>query len=807
MTIEDIDYSELEPAQIAAEVQKVEASSFIRDSYGTYAYYVINHRALIGDDGLKPVNKRILYSMYEMGITPSTQHQKAARIVGDVMKWHPHGDSSIAEALARMAQTFSLRVPLIDYSGTVGFTTGDEAAAPRYWEARLTPAAMELLKEIKDGSVELGLNFDGQEKEPPYLPVRFPLNLVNGSEGIAVGYASNFPSHNPTEVIKAVQATIENPEITVDEILNYMPGPDFPTGGEIVSIDGIKDYYETGRGRVVVRGKYEIEKLARGKVNITFYELPFQVSAEKMIESVKKAQENNKLKDVAKIQDFTDRDNGLNLTIETKAGTNYKNVIAEVFKETPAENAFSVNGTFLLDGKPQVVGVLELIHRFIAFRKACIIRRSQTRLEKIDARLYQLDALLKALVDIDKAIAIIRKSDEVEVAKTELMKAFKLEDKQAEYILSMQLRRLTKADSISIQNENDKLVAEKDELNTLLADDNLLVQKISEELAESGEIIADERRTVISNMTAEQIKEQEKRAKQAAKEASVEKPCWIVRFANGTIMKTMSPYAYPEKSRGYKNSPIIEQFEITTLDEIVIVGSDGIGYKTPVSYLHNDIPSTAEDLGVDMTAGSTIIGISKVPEKVIDDTGIFMMTNKGNVKLTKPEYPNRESFPVFRLADDEYIVNSHWKEAVNGYIVSIASNGNLLVFEDSTVRASGAQAGGVIGQKISEEDEIVHFNWIPQDAYDEAKVVTQANLTIKVSDLHEYTPKGRATQGMRAHAFKKDETVLKDGFVTVYPVATLKGEATPIILPPPTKRTTVGEALKFPLDIGAWKTL
>lgn len=808
-TTDDQKIDLVEPGQIAAEVRRVPADDFVRNSYGPFAYYTIRHRALVGDDGLKPVNRRILYSMLRFGVSPDTSHQKAAKIAGYCTTWHPHGDASIADAMARMGQKFSMRTPLIDVKGSVGFTSGDKPASPRYWEARPTDAAMELLNEIKSGAVELGKNYDGSEDEPDQLPVRFPNNIINGSEGIAVGYASKMPSHNPSEVMDAVLLGIKKKEkLTAADILKVMPGPDFPTGGELLEIEGIKEYYETGSGRFLIRGKPEIESLPRGRSKIIFSELPFAVSAEKVMEGIDVAKSKGKLKEISSVKDLTDKRYGLRLVIETKSGTNPKQVLSEIFKLTAAESPFSVNNTVLVDGLPTVVSMVELILRFIEFRKLCVINKANFRKAKIANRILQLDALLSVLVDIDKCIAIIRSSESQDDAKKELVKKFKITEDQADYVLAMQLRRLTKADSIALEKERKSLGEEQQSLDEMLADEDLILKQVAKEVKETKKVIADERRTTISGMTSEDIKEREKALREAAKIEDKNLECYITRFANGKLLKTLEPYSYKAGAKRIDNGPIVEQIKMMTKDNIVVIGSDGIGRRIPLSYLVNNSPSDNKNYGVDLPRGVEAVGLSKAT-MTGDEQGVMMMTNQGSIKTAKTDFPiGGDEFTVFNIDSDERIVSSRWVSEPGGYALSISSDSNLLCFSADEVRASGAKAGGVRGQKLAAGQEVVHFTWLPSDAFtatsanDAHKVVTKADHTLKITLLMEYSTKGRGTQGMRSHPFKKGESQVVSAFVGNQVIATIAGKSTAVNLPPISKKATIGSELKFDIDLG-----
>lgn len=810
-------------SQIAAEVIKNPADQWLKDEYIIYSLYTIRDRALLDQDGLKPVNRRILWSMFESGFNPTSSFVKAARIVGDVMgKYHPHGDASIADALARMAQNFSLRVPLIDKSGSVGFVTGDTPAAPRYWEARLTKESMELLKEIKDGAVELGTNFDGSQIEPRLLPVRWPNDIINGTKGLAVGFSSNIPSHNPDEVMKAAVAMLKNPDITVDEILKIMPGPDFPTGGEILEIDGIKDYFKTGSGRFTIRARYHVEHLTRGRVRIVFYELPYGVSAESVMSRIAVLQNpqektikgkkvtippNPKFsKGISTVKDLTDKKNGLKLIIETTQGYNHLQVINELFKMTPLQQSFSANNTVLVDTFPVQVSIVQLLGNFVNFRKECTIRRSEARIKKIDARVHQLDALLAALIDIDKAISIIRNAANSDAAKTKLKKAFKLDDEQAEYILAMQLRRLTKADSVAIKNEKKELSDEKDYLNLVLNSEKELNKVVENDLLATMKVISSERRSIITGITAEEFKEKSKEVAQASKDADKNISCYVTRFSNGLVMKTDEPFAYKATDKKLVNTPIIEQIKMKTQDDIVLVGSDGIGRKIPLSYLIPNKAVGVKEVGVEIPKNVEIVGISKF-EAMKSDVGLAIGTKNGDVKISKIDFPNKEEFPVITLSDGDRVVETRWlgRALTGAYFAFVSKEGNVLAFEAKSIRETGSKAGGVKGMKLkSSNDEVIHFSLIDDIKNPENVLVTYSGLTIKRTPLLEIPTKNRGGMGVATQIFKNGETSLKKAFAGSHAVACVERATRNVVsLPPLVKRSTRGVDFNMGVELGS----
>lgn len=780
--------------KIAAEVIQRSAAEWLPEQYLPFTMYAIRSRALVADDGLKPVNRRIIWSMYKKGITHTAKHMKAARCAADAVAYHPHGSASVEDALARMAQGFSLRVPLIDPYGSVGVVQGDTAAAARYWEARLTREALELVKEVSEGAVPLGKNFDGELDEPSELPIRWPVAIINGTQGIAVGYASNMFSHNPDEVMDAARRLLKNPNMTVAQLMKVMPGPDLPTGGELFEIDGVKDYYTTGSGRFTIRARYNIENLARGKVRIVFYELPYQVSASDVMGKIRDAQQAGKFKEIATVKDLSDKKHPLKLVVETKAGTNHLAVLNELFKVTPLESKFSVNNTVLIDGSPIQTPMVDLLKNFVEFRKECTLRKAQTRIDKIDHRLHQLNAILAVLIDIDKAIAIIRKADTAEIANTQLQKAFKIDEQQADYILSMQLRRLTKQDSVAIKNEKKELDEEKKELQLILTSEDALNAAVDKALVETKKIITSKRRTVISGVTSEELKEKQKVMAQAARDVEKNSPCIITRFADGRILKSDDAFAYKANEKKYSNSPIVEQLKMKTQDSIVLIGSDGMGRRIPLSYLTTGLVSKTSDVGVQLPRGVKLVGLAK-SEAMKSDVGVAMVTKQGGVKIAKVDFPKNDEFPVCLLDDGDSVVDSRWigKTLTNTWFALSSKAGNILIFSASTIRVAGSKAGTVKGMKLKDaKDEVISFDWVQSLKDPEVVIASKSDLTLKLTPIADIPTKNKGGMGVVLHGFSKGETSLSEVAIGKNLVAALDELNNTVPLPPLTKRAARG---------------
>lgn len=474
----------------------IDVSEEMRESFLEYAYSVIYARALPdARDGLKPVQRRILFQMNEMGLRPDRGHVKSARVVGEVMgKLHPHGDSAIYDALVRMAQPFSLRLPLIDGQGNFG-SLDDGPAAMRYTECRLTAAALSMTDSLDEDVVDFRANYDGREVEPSVLPAAFPNLLVNGASGIAVGMATNMPPHNLGEVIDALRHYIENPKASLDELMKFIPGPDLPSGGEILDLANIREAYLTGRGTFKLRAKASIETVTARKKGIVITELPFNVGAERVIDRIKSLVESKKLKGISRVIDLTDGEKGLRLVIEVKSSHEPEELLDELYRLTPMEESFSINSVALVDGRPRTLGLAELLQVYLKHRLLVVTRRSEFRLGKAKDRLHLVDGLLLAIVDIDKVIKIIRGSEDAQIAREKLIKTFKLSEIQANYILDMPLRRLTKTSKIELEAEQSELNKTIADLKAILASDKKLKKIVSDELKEIGDKFATARRT------------------------------------------------------------------------------------------------------------------------------------------------------------------------------------------------------------------------------------------------------------------------------------------------------------------------
>lgn len=776
MAKKNIDFS-----KVAAQVIKSPVQNFVEDSYLPYAHYVIMSRALISDDGLKPVQRRILYAMSQLGLSDKKDYMKAAQIVGETMgKYHPHGDSSIGDALARLGQSFSLRVPLIDVQGSVGFVTGDDPAAPRYWEGRPTSAAMELTSELREGAVEMGVNYDGKHPEPAMLPVKWPVGLINGSQGIAVGYSSTIIPHNPGEVMDAAIEYVKNPNVTLKKLMKIMPGPDMPTGGVLVGYEGVKEYFETGRGTFAIRGRYEIVPGARGTHQAIFSEAPYQISAEQVISAVAKGKKDRgRFKEISYVKDLSDIDNGFRLSIGIKAGANPDIVLKDIFKWTPLEQKFSVNMNILENGIPKVNSVLEMIKSFIEYRSECIINRMNYKVTDLDKNIERLDGIIKVLVDIDKAIEIIRKSEDTQTANTTLMKQFKINEEQAGFILSMPLRRLTKSDSLSIQNEIKDLIEERDYLNVLLSDEKEFDKYMIKELRDTKKVINDERRTTINNKSEEELKEEEKAIKRAAARDAKNAECYVTLFSDGSITKTEKPYVQERSPIG-----ILTAMKTRTQENLIFVTRDGEGLRIPVSHIHEDAMMDAS--AVTGISGENIAGVGKeIGDKA--GHGILVITSTGGVNVVNGGIPTADEFTLTKLNDEE-IIYATWlnKEDLDENLILVSSDGYASSFKLEQVRTSNSGAGTVRGMNLNDGATIAGVSTYNDDS---AELVTCSYKEVKVIKASDIPVRNRGAKGVIVQRLKKDDEILA-AFASSRVIANKNGKS--LRLPDVSERATVG---------------
>lgn len=721
---------------IAQNINEVPADKFLHEQYLPYAYYVIRSRALVNTDGLKPVHKRILYSMYKNKNLSNRPFVKTAKVAADVMGlYHPHGNVSIEDAIGRLAQSFSMRVPLIDPSGSVGENAGDTVAAARYWEARLTKAGEELVCEVDDNAVPMGRNYDDTLDEPATLPVKWPNALINGTEGIAVGYASKMFPHNPTEAMDAIIAYVKNPDITLDEIMEIMPAPDFPTGGEIVKADNLKEMYETGRGTFYVRGKYEVNSLPRGRSELFFYELPYQVGPGDVVKRIKALQKNNKLSEIQEVKDLSDLDNPLVLKITLKSGTNVDLLVEELYKSTPIETAFSSNQTVLHEGMPIRSSLFEIFQQFIDLRMIAITNTTQSRRDKASEQLRKNEGLLKVMVNIDKAISIIRNSETADMAEVKLMEEFTISSEQARHVLGFQLRQLARTEQDVIFKRNDDLTKKIEEYDYILTTKEGFESELISQLEEIKKVIADERRTTIG-LSADALKEQEKRMKEE-KRAIENSGLEVILNSDGTALKCAKTAvsAVSDSPRPYQC-----KLSIRPEDQLYAVLPNGTGVKVPLKHLPFNEVTSRKSLEVNYVGFG-----NQDPKK--DDVGLLIVTNRGRVAMINGKFPlTQDEFPVVVLDDGELVQSATWvsEEDKDKFILIGSDEGLVTSFPLADLRVSNPGVKPIRGMNVGDEHSVIGVSLVEE----EGVVITTTPNYLKVTNLSEIPPRNRDTKGL-----------------------------------------------------------
>ncbi|MFJ6283649.1 DNA topoisomerase (ATP-hydrolyzing) subunit A [Pseudarthrobacter oxydans] len=760
----------------------IDVTSEMEGSFLEYAYSVIYSRALPdARDGLKPVQRRILYMMSDMGLRPDRGHVKSARVVGEVMgKLHPHGDTAIYDAMVRMAQDFSLRLPLIDGHGNFG-SLDDGPAAPRYTEARLAAAALTLTNHLDEDVVDFVPNYDNQLTQPDVLPAAFPNLLVNGATGIAVGMATNMAPHNLVEVISAARHLIAHPDATLDDLMRFVPGPDLPSGGRIVGLDGIRDAYATGRGSFKTRAKVEVEQLSARRTGLVVTELPYMVGPEKVIEKIKDAVNAKKLTGISDIVDLTDRKHGLRLVIELKNGFNPNAVLQQLYRYSPMEDSFGINNVTLVDGQPQTLGLVQLLTVYVNHRIDVVRRRTVFRLGRKKDRLHLVEGLLIAIVDIDEVIQIIRSSDEAAAARARLMSIYDLTEIQANYILELRLRQLTKYSRIELEKEQDELRREIAELEAILGSEERLRTLVSDELGEIAEEHGTPRRTVLleseavaPTVAADLALAAGKKGKAAPLALEIaDDPCWAILTASGQVARTSNQEPLAEAGPRAKHDVFTSVVRTSARGEIAAVTSLGRMLRLQVM----DMPVLPPMSGLPNLAGGvpakdflTLLKGETLVAFVPLDEVLAIGTSQGVVKRVQPDYPlNREDWDVIALKDKDFVVNVAPAGADDAELVFLTSQAQLLKFGAASVRPQGRTAGGMAGIKLAAGDRVLFFGAV-QPGDETAVVVTIAGTTgalpgtapgtAKVTAFSEYPVKGRATAGVRAHRFLKGEDTL-----------------------------------------------
>jgi DNA gyrase subunit A len=792
----------------------VDVETEMQGSFLEYAYSVIYARALPdARDGLKPVQRRILFQMAQMGLRPDRAHVKSARVVGEVMgKLHPHGDTAIYDALVRMAQPFSLRLPLIDGHGNFG-SLDDGPAAARYTEARLAPAAMAMVTDLDEDVVDFVPNYDNKLTQPSVLPSAIPNLLVNGASGIAVGMATNMAPHNLVEVVAAARHLIAHPDATLEDLMRFVPGPDLPTGGKIVGLDGIRDAYRGGRGSFRTRATARVENVTTKRKGIVVTELPYLVGPEKVIEKIKDGVQSKKLAGITAVMDLTDRKHGLRLVIEVRSGFNPDAVLEQLYKHTPMEDSFGINNVALVDGQPRTLGLRELLSVWVDHRITVVRRRSADRLRRRRERLHLVDGLLIAILDIDEVIQVIRSSDTADAARERLIRVFELSQAQAEYILELRLRRLTKFSRLELEREAQELRAEIAELEQILASDSRLRAVVSEEMAEAARTFGTPRRTILLESAGAA-------AVTAAASATpleiVDTPCWAMLSGTGLLARTSDGTKPARGGRRSAHDVVVSAVTATTRADVGAVTSRGRVLRLSVLDLPG-IPPTdgppslsggapATEV-LDLGPGERVLGLASLAP---DAPTLALGTADGVVKRVAPEGPpSRDAWELIGLRDGDEVVGCAMV-GDDDTLVFLTSDAQLLHFGASAVRPQGRPAGGMAGVKLAAGQRVVFFGAVPADEAAGTVVVTVAGASdaltgtqagsAKVTPFEAFPAKGRATGGVRAHRFLRGEDALILGWVGRAPARASGSAGQAIDLPDPDPRRDMsGRPLPAPL--------
>ncbi len=764
-----------DPRTVKENIVETPLNEEMSKSFLEYAYSVIYARALPdARDGLKPVQRRIIYQMGQMSLNPDRPYMKSARVVGEVMgKLHPHGDSAIYEAMVRLAQPFAMRLPLVDGHGNFG-SLDDDPAASRYTEARMAPAALGMNADIAENTVDFTPNYDNKLQEPTVLPAAIPNLLVNGGSGIAVGMATNMATHNLGEVVAAAKHLMRHPDATLEELMRYVPGPDWPGGGVIVGRKGIREAYETGRGALTTRSVTHIENVTARKKAIVVTELPFMVGPERVLERISEGVKNRKLDGISGAIDLTDRHNGTRLVIEIKTGFDPNAVLAQLFKHTPLQDNFTINNVALVNGRPHTMGLKEMLQVWVDHRRVVIRRRSEFRRKKALERLHLVEGLLLAMVDIDEVIQVIRSSDDAEAAKTKLIAVFDLDEIQAQYILDLRLRRLTKMSRIELEAERDDLKRRIEELERILASDEALDGVVIDEMDDAVAKYGTPRRTVLldedeeGNLTpvvahgddgvsanamaaaraaatvssaAADVAAAAKAAKKAGDENATasalqidDEPCAVMLSATGLIARTSEDAVERWENRSAsdgraKDDQIVSMFRTSTRSSYGLVTSAGrlvLAHVVELPKVSADGPLSvtggvkAEELlgmteNTDPIRGERVIAAIDMPST--DDGGqlvpLALGTRNGVIKRWNRESPTTmDSWSVIDLKDDDEVLAAA-EARDEDRLVFVSTDSSLLTFEAKNVRPQGRTAGGMAGIRLAEGCSVAAFAVVP----------------------------------------------------------------------------------------------
>jgi DNA gyrase subunit A len=754
-------------AQVAERIDSIDIEEEIRSSFLDYAMSVIVSRALPDvRDGLKPVHRRILWSMLEAGLRPDRPTRKSATVVGDVIgKYHPHGDAAVYDALVRMAQDFSLRYPLIHGQGNFGSIQGHPAAAYRYTEARLTPLAMELLRDIEAETVDFAPNFDGYHEEPTVMPARIPHLLVNGGAGIAVGMATNIPPHNLGEVIDGVIAAIDDPDITPQQLMKHIKGPDFPTGGVIMGRDGIKEYFRTGRGSIRMRGRATVEEDSRGRQKLVITEVPYQVNPLRVAEKIEELRQSRRMPEITTVRNESSNRSGMRIVVELGRTANAQIVLNKLYKTTQLHESFGVINLALVDGVPRTLDIAETIRHYVTHQVEVVTRRSRYELRKAEERDHIVEGLLIALGNLDAVIKIIRGSADSEEARTKLMKRFKLTEIQANHILDMPLRRLTRLEREKLEEEHKELQATIKRLKALLKDPKKIRALIKDELREIKEKYGDERRTELRADEGE-----------IDLEDLVTVQDVVVTVSRAGYVKRLPTETYRRQGRGGRGvrganlkeeDVIAHAFTTTTRHWLLIFTNSGKVYRVKA----HEVPEgtrTARGTFAANLPGVSLRGDEKIaaviPLKGYDDARyVVFATRKGIVKKTPlAEYDSpRTGLAAINLRKGDQLIGVRLTNGRDD-IILVSKGGQAVRFAESSARSMGRQTGGVIGMRLRPRDEVIAMALA--SGGQDLVTITETGFG-KRTPIKEYPKKGRGGLGVVTHKLTSKTGRLAGAFV------------------------------------------
>ncbi|WP_223595410.1 DNA gyrase subunit A [Neobacillus bataviensis] len=751
-----------------SQIKEINISQEMKSSFLDYAMSVIVSRALPDvRDGLKPVHRRILYAMHDLGIHADKPYKKSARIVGDVIgKYHPHGDSAVYETMVRMAQDFNYRYMLVDGHGNFGSVDGDAAAAMRYTESRMSKISMELLRDINKDTIDYQDNYDGEEKEPVVLPARFPNLLVNGTTGIAVGMATNIPPHQLGEVIDGVLAVSHDPEITTQELMEIIPGPDFPTGGIILGRSGIRKAYETGRGSITIRAKVEIEQKSNGKEVIIVNELPYQVNKAKLIEKIAELARDKKIDGITDLRDESDR-RGMRIVIEVRKDANANVLLNNLYKQTALQTSFGINTLALVDGQPKVLSLKQCLIYYLDHQRVVIRRRTEFELRKAEARAHILEGLRIALDNLDAVITLIRNSQTTDIAREGLMREFNLSEKQAQAILDMRLQRLTGLEREKIEDEYQSLMKLISELKAILADEEKILEIIRGELLEIKERFNDKRRTEIQAGGIENIEDED----------LIPRENIVITLTHNGYVKRLPVSTYRAQKRGGRgiqgmgtNEDDFVEHLITTSthDTILFFTNKGKVYRSK-GYEIPEFSRTAKGIPI-----INLLGIEKgewvnaiIPvEEFVDDWFLFFTTKEGISKrspLSSFAHIRNNGLIALSLREGDELISVRMTDGSKDMIIG-TKNGMLIRFPETDVRSMGRTATGVKGITLDHGDEVVGMEVLEED--NDVLIVTQ-NGYGKRTPAAEYRIQGRGGKGIKTcHVTEKNGNLVSMRAVT-----------------------------------------